>query len=216
MVHKSSHATAWGLGYGAGMQTVSRGVPGPIIIAFVLCGCAGPTAAQAEPQESWADFMPAQATGARQWVKNNPDLDGRGVIVAVLDTGVDPRASGLAKTSDGKVKVIEARDFSGQGDVQVSAAEVIKSGARLQVQHGELSVLGYETLVDAVDQKPFIGRFLEQQIAPSRSWPPSPGFGSPTSMPSRRSGRFGWVGGSSQLHPKIERVKQLTRMRVCR
>ena len=143
------------------------GVSRWLFLGFVLGigGCSSTSVAQAAPAETWSDFMPAQAIGARQFVEKNPERDGRGVVVAVLDTGVDPRASGLAKTSDGKTKVIEARDFSGQGDVEMSAASVVNNGKRRRVELGSVGVLGYETLTDAIDQKPYLGQFSEKQIA---------------------------------------------------
>ena len=49
----------------------------------------------------------------------NPERDGRGVVIAVLDTGVDPSIPGLTRTSNGEVKVIDVQDFSGQGDVEL-------------------------------------------------------------------------------------------------
>ena len=54
--------------------------------------------------------------------KANPNMDGRGIVIAVLDTGVDMGVTGLTKTSTGEVKVIDAQDFSSQGDIEITRA----------------------------------------------------------------------------------------------
>ena len=55
-----------------------------------------------------------------QLLQEMPDADGRGTIVAVLDTGCDLAAAGLLKTSDGKPKYVDFLDCTGSGDVDTS------------------------------------------------------------------------------------------------
>jgi len=61
-------------------------------------------------------------------LERSPQRDGRGVVVAVLDTGVDPAVPGLRRTTTGAVKVIDVQDFSGQGDVALERVHLAAAG----------------------------------------------------------------------------------------
>lgn len=116
----------------------------------------------------YADFMPVDVIGARSFVQQHPELDGRGLVVAILDTGVDPMASGLQKTSTGAVKVLEARDFTGQGDVTLDLATVTDQGGQLRATLGKTELRDLEKLPYLPqDGQWWLGTFRESQIGPA-------------------------------------------------
>ncbi len=65
-------------------------------------------------------WMPLASTGVDRFLRDHPDADGRGVLIGILDTGVDPSVPGLQTTSTGAPKVLDVRDFSGEGAVALT------------------------------------------------------------------------------------------------
>jgi subtilisin family serine protease len=75
----------------------------------------------APPEVAYAHgWMPLASTGADRFVREHPTYDGRGVLIAILDTGVDPGVPGLRTTSTGDPKLVDVRDFSGEGRVPLA------------------------------------------------------------------------------------------------
>ena len=67
------------------------------------------------------DLVPKKETGSLDFVRQYPDYDGKNVLIGILDTGVDPGASGLQYLPDGKTpKLLDIVDCTGSGDVDVS------------------------------------------------------------------------------------------------
>jgi tripeptidyl-peptidase-2 len=65
----------------------------------------------------FAGLMPLRSTGVDTFHVAYPTADGRGVIVAILDSGLDPGLPGLAETTTGRPKVLDLRDFSLEGRI---------------------------------------------------------------------------------------------------
>ncbi len=64
-------------------------------------------------------WMPLDATGVGAFAARYPRADGRGVLVAILDSGIDPSVPGLQRTSTGDAKILDLRDFSGEGRIRL-------------------------------------------------------------------------------------------------
>lgn len=85
----------------------------------------GDPAAKAE-QEA---LIPKRETGVLEFLKKHPSFDGRDTVIAIFDTGVDPAAAGLQKTSTGERKIVDVIDATGSGDVDTShTAEASEEG----------------------------------------------------------------------------------------
>ena len=69
--------------------------------------------------------MPLHTTGVDGFRIRNPTFDGRGVLIAILDSGIDVGVPGLQSTTTGDRKVLDLRDFSGEARIplQVVAAQ---------------------------------------------------------------------------------------------
>ncbi|MGH7530428.1 MAG: S8 family serine peptidase, partial [Gemmatimonadales bacterium] len=91
-------------------------------------------------------LMPLRSTGVDAFRAAYPRYDGRGVLIAILDSGVDPGVAGLVATSTGAPKILDVRDFSGEGRVTLSLARAddggrITVGARVLTGAGRISRL---------------------------------------------------------------------------
>jgi len=65
-------------------------------------------------------LMPLKSAGVDVFRTAHPTYDGRGILIAILDSGVDPAVPGLIVTSTGAPKIIELRDFSGEGRIALT------------------------------------------------------------------------------------------------
>jgi subtilisin family serine protease len=67
-------------------------------------------------------WMALASTAVPGFRTAHPSYDGRGVLIAILDSGVDPGVLGLDRTTTGLPKLVDLRDFSGEGRIALREA----------------------------------------------------------------------------------------------
>ncbi|MCZ6917325.1 MAG: S8 family serine peptidase [Gemmatimonadetes bacterium] len=102
-------------------------------------------------------FMPLSSTGITAFLRDNPTFDGRGVLIGILDSGIDLGLPGFASTTTGDTKVLDARDFSGEGRI---ALERIAVRGDTVVYHGE-TFLGFGRIATFASPPYYAGLFRE-------------------------------------------------------
>ncbi|MFC2130284.1 S8 family serine peptidase [Bacteroidota bacterium] len=109
-------------------------------------------------------FLDKNSIGADEFIKKNPESDGRGVVIFILDSGVDPSVKGLTATSEGKVKVIDIQDFTGQVEIKLNLAgkENLEGNEVLSFDNFRLG--GWDKLeIKPSDGKYYIGKLDENE-----------------------------------------------------
>ncbi|CAN5159311.1 hypothetical protein BH23VER1_BH23VER1_03290 [soil metagenome] len=99
-------------------------------------------APRAIPVFPGAGILPKEEIGAMRFLGENPEADGRGIVVAVFDTGVDPGAAGLAVTPTGEPKIIGMVDATGSGDVVTETVVQANSDGTIDGLSGRTLVPG--------------------------------------------------------------------------
>lgn len=103
-------------------------------------------------------WMPLAPTGVPRFAQRYPAYDGRGVIIAILDSGLDTDVAGFRTTSIGDAKVLDLRDFSGEGRVPLDPVTPVDDDVTL----GSRSLTGFGRVVGhSVTQEYFVGVIAE-------------------------------------------------------
>ena len=99
-----------------------------LLSTCLLALLSGPSTADDPSPFPYRNLLPKDETGATRFLAEHPEYDGRGVVVAIFDSGVDPGAPGLAATSDGQPKIIDLIDGAGSGDVATTTLRTVADG----------------------------------------------------------------------------------------
>ena len=104
-----------------------------------------------------AGLMPLRSTGVEAFVAEDSTYDGRGVLIGILDSGLDLGLPGLATTTTGERKVLDVRDFSGEGHVELE--EITVAGDT--VSFGGTTLTGFGRVASYATPPFYAGLFRE-------------------------------------------------------
>jgi tripeptidyl-peptidase-2 len=111
------------------------------------------------PETAYAHgWMPLGSTGVDKFLRLHPTYDGRGVIIGILDTGIDPGIPGLGKTSTDAPKILDLRDFSEEGAVPLE--RVTPVGDSVEVAGHRLG--GFGRVVALNTTGPYYGGTIQE------------------------------------------------------
>ena len=105
-------------------------------------------------------LMPLASAGVPQFRSAHPTADGRGVLIAILDGGVDPGVRGLQTTSTGERKILDLRDFTDEG--LVALQPVRADGAGRIALPGGLVLAGAPAVAAVATSNEWYGGVLEE------------------------------------------------------
>lgn len=105
-----------------------------------------------------AGLMPLRTIGADTFRLHYPDADGRGVLIGILDSGVDPGVPGLRTTTTGQPKLLDVRDFSGEGRIPLMPVEPDLDGT---VSVGDRVLSGFGRVAGMASPPYYAGIFRE-------------------------------------------------------
>lgn len=107
-----------------------------------------------------AGLLPRSSIGADQYLAEYPTADGRGVVIGILDSGIDVGLPGFQVTTTGDRKVLDARDFSGEGRVPLE--RIRPTAGTVRVGNEELA--GLEAVASMASQPYYGGVLVEHRL----------------------------------------------------
>ncbi|XP_077513162.1 tripeptidyl-peptidase II isoform X1 [Amblyomma americanum] len=172
----------------------------------------------------WA-LLPKRETCVPAFLGRYPEYDGRGIKMAILDSGIDPGAPGLQVTSDGKPKIVDMMDASGAGDVDTSKVVEIQdgtitglSGRKLKVPESWSNPSGkfHVGLKCAYELYPKCLKERVQKLYKEREWSPAHSLAQAQAARSLQELDTPGGGGQQQLslEQKLEREEREAQVEV--
>ncbi|KPK01842.1 MAG: hypothetical protein AMS20_12915, partial [Gemmatimonas sp. SG8_28] len=105
----------------------------------------------------YAGLMPIRSIGVDVFRASHSTFDGRGTLIAILDSGIDAALPGLEWTSTGDRKLVDLRDFSGEGRIALQRVEAHDGAVRIE----DLELAGFEIVAGRSTGPFYAGVFRE-------------------------------------------------------